>query len=193
MNSVVPSSETTAVLVPVKAFAQAKARLAPALNAPERETLAREMAEGVLRAARPLPASVVCDDLEVAAWAVVHGASVVWTPARGLNGAVAWGVASLAAGGTTRVIVAHADLPLATNLSPVAGFEGVTLVPDRCEDGTNVACVPTACGFTFSYGPGSFTRHVAEARRLGLPLRVLREPLLAWDVDVPGDLVPGAR
>ena len=26
------------------------------------------------------------------------------------------------------------------------------------------------------------------ARRLGLPLRIVDEPLLAWDVDQPGDL-----
>ena len=34
----------------------------------------------------------------------------------------------------------------------------------------------------------SFLRHGAEARWLGFPLRVVREPLLGRDVDVPGDL-----
>ena len=43
-------------------------------------------------------------------------------------------------------------------------------------------------GFTFSYGPGSFARHGAEAHRLGLALRVVREPSLAHDVDLPADL-----
>ena len=42
-----------------------------------------------------------------------------------------------------------------------------------------------AAGFQFSYGPGSFRRHGAEARRLGLSLRVVREPTLGWDVDLP--------
>ena len=55
--------------------------------------------------------------------------------------------------------------------------------------GTNVVSVPTGAGFTFSYGPGSFQRHGAEARRLGLALRVVREPSLAYDIDVPADLV----
>ena len=36
--------------------------------------------------------------------------------------------------------------------------------------------------------PGSFRRHCAEARRLGLTLHVVRAPALSWDVDVPGDL-----
>jgi 2-phospho-L-lactate guanylyltransferase len=181
-----------AVLVPVKAFADAKVRLAPALPAPERARLAREMAGHVLDAALPLPTAVVCDDSEVADWARAKGALVVWEPGRGLNGAVQAGVERLAGAGAGHVIVAHADLPFAGSLAWAARFPGVTLVPDRRDDGTNVAAVPTGAGFAFSYGPGSFQRHGAEARRLGLGLRVVREPLLAFDVDEPADLLTGA-
>ena len=179
---------TVAVLVPIKAFADAKVRLAPALPAPERAELARAMAATVIAAAHDLPVSVVCDDDGVAAWAAAHGAGVILCPGRGLNNAVADGVAALAAAGAARVVVAHADLPLASDLRPVADFDGVTLVPDRHGDGSNVVCVPTAAGFTFRYGPRSFARHRAEAERLGLPCRVLDDPRLAWDVDVPDDL-----
>src|SRR5918995_1497275 len=62
-----------------------------------------------------------------------------------------------------RAIVAHADLPLATRLDWVAVFPGVTLVPDRRRDGTNVAAVPTGAGFAFHYGGGSFAAQRAEA------------------------------
>jgi 2-phospho-L-lactate guanylyltransferase len=177
-----------AVLVPVKAFAEAKRRLAPALPAAERAALARSMAEKVVAAARSLPVAVVCDDTEVAVWARQLGALVIWEPEQGLNRAVEAGVIRLGDAGAERVTVAHADLPLATDLTWLGRFEGVTLVPDRRRDGTNVACVPTAAGFRFSYGPGSFVRHQQEARRLGLPLRIVDEPLLAWDVDQPADL-----
>lgn len=178
-----------AVLVPVKAFHLAKVRLAEALSAPERVALARDMATGVVRAARQLPAYVVCDDPEVRAWAGEVGASVIWRPGAGLNGAVNDGVAALARAGVDQVIVAHADLPLADDLTVLAGFDGVTLVPDRREDGTNVACVPARAGFRFAYGAQSFARHCAEAGRLGLPLRVWRDAALGWDVDLPEDLV----
>jgi 2-phospho-L-lactate guanylyltransferase len=177
-----------AVLVPVKAFSAAKVRLAPALPPERRAELARAMAERVLAAAGRLPVAVVCDDADVAVWAASKGAIVLAEPGRGLNGAVSAGVDQLAAAGAQQVIVAHADLPLATDLSWVSWFSGVTLVPDRRRDGTNVACVPARAGFEFSYGPGSFQRHYAEARRLGLAVRVVHEPLLAWDVDVPADL-----
>ncbi len=174
--------------MPMKAFHLAKLRLAPALGSEERVRLVQAMAERVMLAAGSVAVSVVCDDDQVAAWAEARGAAVIWTPGRGLNGAVEEGVRTLASRGEERVIVAHADLPLAAELSSVALFDGVTLVPDRRHDGTNVACVPAGAGFRFSYGPGSWARHEAEARHLGLPVRVLREPLLAWDVDVPADL-----
>ena len=177
-----------AVLVPVKSFGDAKVRLAPALDARERAALARSMGECVIAAARPFPVAVVCDDAEVAAWARNKGAIVISEPGRGLNGAVEAGVAHLAAAGVLEVIVAHADLPLAESFEAVAGFAGVTLVPDRHDDGTNVIAMPASCGFHFSYGPGSFGRHAAEAKRLGLAVRVIHDPTLAWDVDVPADL-----
>jgi len=177
-----------AVLVPVKSFAEAKLRLAPALDPADRAELARAMATHVVRAAAPLPVAVVCDDAGVATWARDLGALVVWEPERGLNRAVEAGVGRLAADGARRVVVAHADLPRAGPLAWVARFAGVTLVPDHRDNGTNVICVPGGLGFTFSYGPGSFARHRAEAHRLGLELRVVREPSLSHDVDLPADL-----
>jgi 2-phospho-L-lactate/phosphoenolpyruvate guanylyltransferase len=179
---------STAVVVPVKAFRAAKLRLAPALPPPARAALAREMADVVVAAASPLPVVVVCDDQEVRAWAEGSGAEVVWCPGRGLNGAVADGVAWLARRDVDMAVVAHADLPLATDLAWVADFPGVTLVPDRRRDGTNVAAVPSRAEFRFAYGAGSFLRHQAEATRLQLPVRIVDDPDLGWDVDVPGDL-----
>lgn len=177
------------VLVPVKAFGAAKARLAPVLDPQARAALARQMATGVVEAAAPLPVAVVCNDPEVAAWARSLGAQVLDEPGRGLNQAVAAGVTQLVAAGASEVVVAHGDLPGARGLAPLAGFDGVTLVPDRRGDGTNVICVPAAVTFAFSYGPGSFDRHLSEARRSGVTVRVVREASLAWDVDLPEDLV----
>ncbi|HEX6417224.1 MAG TPA: 2-phospho-L-lactate guanylyltransferase [Acidimicrobiales bacterium] len=187
------ATTSAAVVVPVKAFTQAKVRLAGALDPGERAALARHMAGIVLHAAAPLPVVVVCDDEEVRAWAEAAGARVVWCPGRGLNGAVSDGVAALRDDGVSQAIVAHADLPLATRLDWLADFPGVSLVPDRRSDGTNVLVVPADAGFVFSYGAGSFGRHRVEAARLGLPARIVQDPDLGWDVDVPTDLAyPGA-
>lgn len=178
-----------AVLVPVKSFAKAKLRLAGALDPGERRRLAEDLANRVLDAAAGMATFVACDDAAVAGWATSRGVEVLWTPGLGLSGAVASGVQALAARGFDLAVVSHADLPLIRTLSGIGEEGAVTLVPDRRLDGTNVACVPTSSGFEFSYGPGSFSRHAAEARRLGLPLRVVRDPRLASDLDLPDDLV----
>lgn len=177
-----------ALLVPVKDFRRAKLRLSRVLDEAARMQLARSLATRVLGAADGLDAFVVCDDPEVRTWAEGEGAEVIWTPGRGLDGAVQLGVDHLSARGITRAVVSHADLPLARAMPALADFAGVTLVPDRFGDGTNVACVPTGIGFRFAYGPGSFRRHADEARRRALPLRVVRDRRLSWDVDRPRDL-----
>lgn len=186
--STVTTQRSTAVLIPVKAFTMAKRRLSFALDEIHRAALARAMAETVIRAAYPLDVAVVCDDEKVAAWAVGLGAFVLQEPGRGLNGAVGFGVEQLAAMGFSTVIVTHADLPLARSLEWVADFDGVTIVPDRRHDGTNVLCLPTDMSFRFAYGPGSFARHHAEAVRSGRSVRVAPDRALGADIDVPADL-----
>jgi 2-phospho-L-lactate/phosphoenolpyruvate guanylyltransferase len=177
------------VLVPVKAFANAKARLAPVLDDAERDRLARWTSARVLAAAGELPTYVACDDEEVAAWATEHGASILWHPGVGLNAAVNNSVADLRNAGVSDVIVAHGDLPRAHSLARLSQAGTVTLVPDRHGDGTNVVALPTDMPFEFSYGPASFRRHLDSAIAAGLSVRVRRDPLLALDIDTPSDLV----
>lgn len=174
--------------MPVKSFAKAKRRLEPVLGPTERAALSRRLARRVLHAAGPLASFVACDDEEVAEWARSEGAGVLWTPGLGLSGAVAAAIARLGTEGHDDVTVAHSDLPL------VESFEGfgrpgtVTIAPDRRFQGTNVISVPATAGFVFSYGPGSFQRHRAEATRIGLACHVVHDWRLAADVDDPVDL-----
>ena len=176
------------VLVPVKAFSDAKGRLATVLGDTEREQLARWTAARVLAAAGELPTFVACDDDEVASWATEHGASILWHPGVGLNAAVTDSVAELCVAGVTDVIVAHGDLPRAHSLAALAAPGVVTLVPDRHGDGTNVIALPTAMPFQFAYGPGSFRRHLAAVVAAGHSVRVRHDALLAADIDTPADL-----
>jgi 2-phospho-L-lactate guanylyltransferase len=178
-----------AVLIPVKDFRQAKARLAGVVPAEDRIRLARWTADLVVAAAAPLPVFVACDDPDVAAWAESAGATVLWRPSVGLNAAVLDGIAALADAGIEHAIVAHSDLPVPAPLATVVMTGGVVLVPDGRSDGTNVLAVPTRCGFQPAYGSQSFRRHLAHALGLGLPVRVHRDSRLALDLDTPDDLV----
>jgi len=179
---------SAAVLIPVKSFATAKHRLHDVLSDEQRANLAKEMATTVLCAAAPLPVWVVCDDEEVAQWAKGEGASVAWSPGSGLNRAVGDGVKQLAAAGFAWVSVVHADLPNAEAFGDLQPFDGISVVSDRFQDGTNLIRLPSHIDFTFSYGPGSFHSHLDMARRLGLEVQILDRPDLALDVDHPDDL-----
>jgi len=180
-----------AVVIPIRSFEAGKSRLGARLDPGSRADLLRAMAENVVAAAGPLPVAVVSGDGEVRHWATALGLAVVDDPGS-LNLAAAAGIGWGAAAGFDRVVIAHADLPLATTLAPVVA-DGrrpvVTAVPCHRDDGTPVLSLPAgATGFVFAYGPGSFRRHAAAARAAGLAFRVLRDRRLGRDVDAPEDL-----
>lgn len=180
------------VVVPVRAFRLGNRRLATGLDDEARATLARRLATRVVAATGDAPVVVVTGAPEVAAWAATVGAAVVDDPGS-LDAAARRGVEVLGLAGCRRAVVAHADLPLATTFARVAHDSGTgvaVLVPCHHDDGTPVLSIPThaAQTFGFAYGPGSFRRHVAAARAIGLAVRVVRDPTLAFDVDTVDDL-----
>ena len=180
-----------AVLIPIKAFHEAKGRLSPVLGAADRERLARFTASGVLDASRDWTPHVICDDDAVAEWAHARGAVVLRDAGNGLNAAVDAGVAHLADAGFGLVVVVHGDLPLAAGLGDLIARcrpDGVTLVPDRRLDGTNVMALPARSAIRASYGAGSYRLHLSAAMAAGLAVTVVRDAHLALDIDQPADL-----
>lgn len=193
--------DDTAVVIPLRSFVTAKARLAGVLDDVARATLARTMASRVAEAATPRPAVVVTSAPEVVAWAARRNLPAIADPGT-LDGAAEAGRAWARAHGCTRVVVAHADLPLAVSLDAVivgAAADTAVIVPDHRNDGTPVLSVPVDAPFRFAYGPGSAARHIAEAARCGLAVEIVHDETLAFDVDVESDLdalqtrAPGLR
>lgn len=184
--------QKTAVLIPVKPFNMAKSRLSPVRSPSDREAIAKRMLRNVLAAAQGLRVAIVAPSLadDVRRFALVNGTRFIAEPAGGgLDGAVQFGVEQLARSDYDRVIVVHSDIPGVRDVSWMADTDGVIVVPDRTGQGTNALSVPTAEGFRFSYGPGSFERHCEEARRLGFDPKVVVDPEgLSADIDEPEDL-----
>jgi 2-phospho-L-lactate guanylyltransferase len=179
------------VVVPIRSFSDAKLRLADHLTEAQRADLLRACAARVVESAAPLPVVVVTSAPDVRAWASTLGIEVIDDREAGLDAAADIGREHLRASGFVRAVIAHADLPRAGSFASL-GADGdrdiVTLVPCHRDDGTNVCSVPVTLPFRFQYGPGSFRRHAAEARRLAAAVRVVRRADLAFDVDVPSDL-----
>lgn len=177
-----------ALIVPVKSFAIAKGRLASALSEDARAVLAKECATRVVSAGKDWPTYVVCDDDEVAQWAMDCDAIVVRCSEPGIDAAVRAGRQQALRDGINHVVISHGDLPLVSHFDHVVIADTITFVPDRHHDGTNVIAMPTASPFTTAYGPGSYVRHVAHADKLGLAHQTILDDELALDLDTADDL-----
>jgi 2-phospho-L-lactate/phosphoenolpyruvate guanylyltransferase len=185
-----PRLTPAGVVLPLRSFTEGKARLASRLGSDARAQLVRRMADCVADAAGDRTVVVVSDALDVRAWADDRGFTTIADPGS-LNAAADTGRAHLRALGLARVVIAHADLPFATTFDHVAGDgerDVAVIVPCHRDDGTPVLSLPVDVPFRFQYGAGSFARHCTEAQRVGLETRVVRDPALAFDVDVPDDL-----
>lgn len=182
---------SASVVIPIRSFEAGKSRLGARLDPGRRADLLRAMAENVVAAAGTMPVAVVSNAAEVRRWAANLGLTVLDDPGT-LDLAAAAGLGWGASRGFDRVVIAHADLPLARSLAPVTRDGSrpiVTAVPCHRDDGTPVLSLPTAAGgFVFAYGAGSFRRHAAAARAAGLAFRVRRDGRLGRDVDAPEDL-----
>lgn len=179
-----------AVLVlPLKSFGNAKGRLSTVVSPELRERLARECAERVAAASSGLPVVVVTDSgNDVTQWAANRSLDCIVQTSPGLNGAARDGVAWAREKGYSAAVIAHSDIPLASNVAQFIDDNAVVIVPDRAHDGTNLLVVPTTTDFTFHYGPGSFKKHVDEAMQRGHAPRIAISDEWSLDLDNPDDL-----
>ena len=98
-------NKTTAVLIPIKSFHDAKGRLSESLSKSERSVLMQKMAETVIDSSGPLSIWVVCDDDEVAVWAESKNVSVIKVGEPGLNSAIEKGVQDHKGDGTPVLVI----------------------------------------------------------------------------------------
>lgn len=186
-------------LVPAKPLPFAKSRLAPLLADADRAAVAEAMLGDVLTALRATTridrVLVVTADARLAARAESAGAAVVdeGTP-RGLNAAVVLGTSAAVMAGATSVLVVLSDVPL-VQADDVDAFlaraprPGVALVPSMEGTGTNAMLRTPSAVIPPCFGGRSLERHVSAADRQRLACTIWRNARLAFDVDVPEDLL----
>ncbi len=186
-------------IVPVKPFIRAKSRLAAVLSAEQRKMLAEKMFRHSLE--------VLHDQKQIAGISVLSRDTTAMMIARqyGAHTIQQGGIPSLNAslsrasqflqlewwGG---LLLLPADLPLVTrkDIQEIcyAGRYLMTAVisPDRNEDDTNALLVKPTTLFPFSFGPGSFQRHIELARSTGATVQIYRSKRIELDIDTPTDL-----
>jgi 2-phospho-L-lactate guanylyltransferase len=185
--------ETVAVL-PIKTFARAKHRLAEAVESDDRRELAEAMAGDVFEALGAVPglSGVIAVTAEPRAAAIADeaGAEVVHDPAEtGQSAAALLGIAAALRRGANRALLVPGDCPALDpgELTALLAFtDAVVIVADRHGAGTNALLLSPPDAIVPSFGPGSFARHAARGRAVGVA--VAEVPSLGLDVDTPGDL-----
>jgi 2-phospho-L-lactate guanylyltransferase len=176
--------------IPIKPFGVAKARLSGRLDAETRSRLGKAVAARTAEAATDAGAlvAIVTGDSGVAKWARSLGYLTIdetLSLRDGLNGAAEAAVFEATRRQRGWAII-HADLPLVTPAALGAVFslasKSVVMVPAH-DGGTNVIA-GRGTSVRFSYGKGSFHRHLA-----GYPnARIVTNPQLALDLDTARDL-----
>lgn len=191
------------VVIPVKAFAQAKQRLSPCLGARERAVLAEAMLRDVLgqmALARGLEAIfVVTADAKASEIASSMGAQVIQEEEeRGETDAVVFAIGKLKQRGIQTVLIMPADIPAVRSsdiellLQQMPGHSThspfVLLVPSEERMGTNALLLSPPDVIKLRFGYDSFSCHLSEVIAQDLPVRILQNERIGLDIDEPKDL-----
>jgi 2-phospho-L-lactate guanylyltransferase (CobY/MobA/RfbA family) len=91
------------------------------------------------------------------------------------------------------VLILPADLPFITKediegvMEYSVGYSFMLISPDRKMSGTNLLFMSLPDLIEFSYGPGSFERHVRQAQTQNTHLEVRKFDSAELDIDSPED------
>ena len=183
-------------IIPMKPLEAAKSRLAPRLSRTERQALALNVLEHVVRQASRASLHsvwVVGGGPVVRCLALKNGAQWHEDATSGLNACLSESFEMAFQHGLSPLYLpgdlAMLDWPdiqaLTRSLRP-----GTNLVicPDEKIEGTNALLLPHDSPFKPLLGPDSFRRHMDSAQSLGLSAAIYNSPGLAFDLDTPADI-----
>ena len=190
----------TWAIVPVKPLVRAKSRLADVLSPKERENLSIKMLMRnllVLKNSESIvDVLVISRDTHVLAMARdldIHTVQESGQPE--LNNALTRATQLLETWGVDATLVLPADIPLLAvedveEIIKLGRFKGsVVISPDFEEDGTNALFMHPPGIIPYSYGDGSFPRHVDSAKAADAILHIYESDRIKLDVDTPDNLI----
>ncbi|PKO07569.1 MAG: 2-phospho-L-lactate guanylyltransferase [Chloroflexi bacterium HGW-Chloroflexi-3] len=186
------------VIIPVKPLRRSKSKLTNILSEEDRAILYLNLYENTLKALKqikvPHQVLVVSKDSSVLSLARSYNAKTLQEDGdSGLNLALKKAIQVVKAYSAQSVLILPADLPFITKediegvMEYSVEYSFMLISPDRKMSGTNLLFMSPPDMIDFSYGPGSFERHVRQAQAQNVHLEVRKFDSAELDIDSPED------
>jgi 2-phospho-L-lactate guanylyltransferase len=183
------------IALPVKSLDETKSRLEPVLTPLERAALTLAMLEDVLDATLALSGWetwVISPDEAVLEVAMSRGTYAIVEERPPLSSAIRQVEEEAAAHMADTLAVLLADTPLVTTQALTWALHTlgpVVLAPSADEGGTNLLVRRPVTAMEAHFGVDSYRRHLEAAAEADVPTSIVQIPELAFDLDVPGDIL----
>lgn len=187
-------------IIPVKPLKNAKSRLSHVLTSEQRYDFAQAMFRHVLSVVTTVPVItgvvVISRDTKALSIAREMGAkSIQEGGVSDLNPALLRATALVSSWRADGVLILPADLPF-INVDDIKAMvrlgnqdvPSIVIATDDEGDGTNALLVRPPGVIEYSYGQGSFQKHIENAHKAGANVISYYSDRLALDIDVPEDL-----
>jgi 2-phospho-L-lactate guanylyltransferase len=184
-----------AIVLPVKSLSESKSRLSPVLSSLERGALTLAMLEDVMDATQAIPGWetwVISPDEVVLEVAVRRGAHAVTEERPPLGNAIKQVEEEASGRGADALAVLLPDTPLVTSDALTRALHTlgpVVLAPSADESGTNLLVRRPPSSIPARFGADSYRKHLQAAALADIPTAIVELPELAFDLDLPGDIL----
>jgi len=183
------------IALPVKSLAEAKSRLEPVLSPLERGALTLAMLEDVLDVTLEVTGWetwVISPDETVLEIAMSRGVHAIEEDRPPLAAAIRQVDEEADGRNVESLAVLLPDTPLVTHAALTRALRtlgAVVVAPSADEGGTNLLLRRPPGSILARFGHDSYRRHLQGAAEADVPTAVVSSPELAFDLDLPGDIL----
>ena len=186
-------------IIPIKPLRRGKSRLSSVLSEDKREGLNKYLLSYTLQCLKNIREIdhilVISYDPSALSLARKFGArTVLENRNTNINRALRKATIAAKAINSSKILIVPADLPLITKDDILAVIKNsgnppeIVIVPDRKMSGTNVLLVNPIGAIKYDFGEWSFRKHIEQAERKKINIKICKRKNLSFDLDLPEDL-----
>ena len=185
-------------IIPIKPLRRGKSRLSSVLSEDKREGLNQHLLSSTLQCLKSISEIdhilVISYDPSALTLARKFGArTVLENRNTNINRALRKATLAAKAINSSKILIVPADLPLITKDDILAVIKNsgnppeIVIVPDRKMSGTNVLLINPIGAIKYDFGEWSFIKHIEQAERKKINIKICERKNLSFDLDLPED------